>query len=605
MKRVFSWLVTVGLALSLCVPALAAESVSLWQEYGCASEAECIEVWFGGDEAAYDAEVEQRQARRQWEADMADEIAAFDPDAYWSSGACWMADYYETKEVFMEEWLLETEEDFRACMLEDWLDNQWWDYWDAHETERLRAQLGGVAGETGIMLDGKFIPFPNGKPEVTAGHTMAPCRPLLEALGGTAAYEGGTLVCRSGGVTVRLHPGSASAEITDPSGTRTEDMGAACYTRGGDTYIPVRFLAGVLGCDVLWDGRFDAAVLLQRDKLIARADSRFTAINQLLTTMARESGENYQTKVKLEGQLTALDSINGDKTYRLGADMEILQSGTTVQLTAKLKLDGLEQLLAGLYADETTLQLWGELKDSELEVIYDGEKGMLYMKLPALEVLSYGMYADGTWLAMPTATIGEMDQITSVGQLLYESVYSAYGGEYAYGDPALMYQELEKAVEETAAYIGDGCFAKSGGYQMLHYGEEEYRADLAEIYGEEYVDWASEFDALELELKVAEDSAVFRVLVQSRDQTGLGTVFLVDAQGTISPKRVNMELLVRLKNQFDLSISYSAVTAATDETPAAAPPEGEMVIEPYEGYADEAYAPDLLPAEPAYMPDMP
>ena len=588
MKRVFSWMLTLVLALTLCVPALAEESVPLWQEYGCASEAECVGLWFGGDQAAYDAEVEQRQARQQWEADMADEIAAFDPDAYWSSGQCWMADYYDSKETFMKEWLLETEEDFRACMLEDWLDNQWWDYWNAHETERLRAQLGGVAGETGIMLDGKFITFPNGKPEVTAGHTMAPCRPLLEAFGGTAAYEGDTLVCRSGDVTVRLRPGSASAEVTDASGTRTEDMGAACYTRSGDTYIPVRFLAGVLGCDVLWDSRYDAAVLVQRDKLIAQADSQFTVINRLLTALARESGKNYQTKVKLEGQLTALDSINGDKTYRLGADMEILQSGTTVELTAKFKLDGLEQMLSGIYADETTIQVWNELKDSELKVIYDGEKGMLYVKLPALELLSYGMYADGSWLAVPTATIQEMDQITSVGQLLYESVFSAYGGEYAYGDPAMMYQELEKTVEEAADYIGDGCFAKSGGYQVLHYGEEEYEAELAEIYGEDYVDWANGFEQLELELKVAESgSATFRVLVQNRDQTGFGSVVLVDAQGTITPARVNMDLLVQMKNQFDLALSYTAVTAVTDQAPAAAPGDGETVINPYEGFAGE------------------
>lgn len=587
MKRILVLALSLVLALTLCVPALAEEPVPLWQEYGCASEAECIELWFGGDRAAYEAEIEQRQARQQWEDSMADEIAAFDPDAYWNSDECWMADYYDSKEAFMEEWLLDTEEDFRACMLQDWLDNQWIAYWNAHETERLRAELGGVAGETGVMLDGKFIVFPNGKPEVTAGHTMAPCRPLLEAFGGTAAYEGGTLVCRAGDVTVKLHPGSASAEVTDPSGTRTEDMGTACYSRNGDTYIPVRFLAGVLGCDVLWDSCYDTAVLLQRDKLIARADSQFTVINRLLTALTLDSGKNYQTKVKLEGQLTALDSINGDKTYRLGADMEILQSGTTVQLTAKLQMGGLEQLLVGAYADETTAQLWKALSDSELEVIYDGENGMLYVKLPALELLSYGMYADGSWLAVPIASAGEMEQITSVGQMLYESVFSAYGGEYAYGDPALMYQELEKTVKAAAAYIGDGCFAKSGGYQVLHYGQEDYEAELAKTYGEDYVDWASEFEQLDLELKVAESgSATFRVLVQNRDRSGYGAVVLVDAQGTLSPARVNMDLLVRMKNQFDLALSYTAVTAVTDQAPASAPGEGETVIDPYEGYTD-------------------
>ena len=111
------------------------------------------------------------------------------------------------------------------------------------------------------------------------------------------------------------------------------------------------------------------------------------------------------------------------------------------------------------------------------------------------------------------------------------------------------------------------------------------------------MDWASEFEKLELELKVAERSAAFRVLMQNRDQTGFGTVFLVDAQGTVSPTRVNMELLLRLKNQFDLSLTYSAVTAATDEAPAAAPPAGETVINPYEGYVPEEITPgtDIVP----------
>lgn len=77
------------------------------------------------------------------------------------------------------------------------------------------------------------------------------------------------------------------------------------------------------------------------------------------------------------------------------------------------------------------------------------------------------------------------------------------------------------------------------------------------------------------------------MLVQNRDQTGFGSVVLVDAQGTLSPARVNMELLVRMKNQFDLALSYTAVTAVTDQAPAAAPGDGETVINPYEGFAGE------------------
>lgn len=606
MRRAFSWMLALVTALSLCVPALAAEPAPLWQSYGCTSERECVEVIFGGDQAAYDAAEAEQTAYDAWLSSMSDEIAAFDPDAYWTSGQCPMAEYYDSKEQFMEEWLLESEEDFRGVMLDEWLSGQWTVWWDAHETDRLRAEMGGTAGQTGIILDGAYIAFPAQKPTVTRGVTMAPAKELAEAFGGTARHEGGVLVVEAEGVTVRLQPGSAQAEISDADGSRTADMGAACYESGGATYVPVRFLAESLGCDVLWDSRFGAAVLLRRDKLIEKLDSRFTVLNGLISAMARDQDQNYRTAVKLDGALTALDSINGDKTYRLGADMTVLQSGTTVQLTAQFRLEGWEALLqsaAGAYLDEQTVRMLEALQDAQLEMIYDGEGGMLYWKLPMLELFTYGMYESGTWIATPAQPATVLGDEPSVGAVLYASVLSGYTGPYAWGDPALLCRELDTAADGLAGYIGDGCFEQSGGYQVLHYGEEEYEADLAELYGEDYVDWASEFEKLELELKVAERSAAFRVLVQNRDQTGFGTVFLVDAQGTLSPTRVNMELLVRLKNQFDLSISYTAVTAATDEAPAAAPPKGEIVINPYEGYAEQAPAPDLLPG-PALMPDI-
>lgn len=97
----------------------------LWQEYGFGSREECIEYFYGGDESAYEAEVEERLERQRWEASMADEIAAFDADAYWNSDECWYSAWYDSKEEFMEDWLLEDEEQFRETMLEDWLDSQW------------------------------------------------------------------------------------------------------------------------------------------------------------------------------------------------------------------------------------------------------------------------------------------------------------------------------------------------------------------------------------------------------------------------------------------------------------------------------------------------
>ncbi len=587
MRRWMAVLLALVLALSLTVPALAVEDTDppLWQEYGFSSREECIAYWFDGDESAYQEQVEYALARESWEASMAGEIAAFDANDYWSSGKCWQAEYYDSKEAFMEDWLLETEEDFRECLLNEWLEDQWWDYWMAQEVERTRAKLGGVAGQVGVMVDGTYVKFPDAVPEVVNGRTMVPCRQVLEAFGGTVTHENGEAVCRLEGATLRFKDGRDTAVMTLADGTETTvQMDVPCYYKNGRTYIPVRFFAEALGCDVLWDGTYDTAVILRRDKITAELDSRFTVLGRFLDAMQSGSvGDHYKTTAKLDGDLTMIDSINGNQTYHFSADMELLASGAVVNFSAKLKLGDWAKLMAaaGVLGDEDLAQLAAVLKDARLEVIYDGEGGMMYMKVPGLSQLTYGTYADGSWLAVPVTSLAELESagVTTVGGALYANAL-----DYAeYGTPVLVYQDLMDTADELASYLGDDCFQSSGGYSVLHYDKEDYEAALAAEGGEEYARWASEFEKLDLELKIARSGdATFRVLVQNKD-SGYGDVVLVDASGSVSPTRVNMQMLLRLKNQFDLSLRYTASTSATTAQPVTAPPAGETVIDPYEG----------------------
>ena len=148
-----------------------------------------------------------------------------------------------------------------------------------------------------------------------------------------------------------------------------------------------------------------------------------------------------------------------------------------------------------------------------------------------------------------------------------------------------------ESADELAAIMGDDCFQSSGGYSVLHYDKADYEAALAAEGGEEYAQWASEFEKLDLELKIAQSGdATFRVLVQNKD-SGYGDVALVDASGSISAARVNMELLLRLKNQLDLSLRYTASAAPSTARPVTAPPAGATVIDTR---GEEPFA---LPAE--------
>lgn len=594
MKRLISIVLSLILALSLMVPALAEETaVPLWQEYGCESEAECIELWFDGDESAYREEEAAAQEYETWKSTtMAEEVAAFDADAYWASGDCWQAEYYDSKEAFMEDWVLETEKDFYDCMLDQWLEDEWYEYWAAQETARLRAELGGVEGQIGVMVDGAYVQFPDQAPELVDGRTMVPCRQVLEAFGGEVRYENGEAVCELGDRMLRFCPGSDVAVLVREGRETPIQMDVACYYKNGRIYIPVRFFAEALGCDVLWDSAYDTAVILRRDKIISELDSRFTVLNRLLTVSAQNADQNLQTTLQLDGKLTMLDSINGDKTYPISGKVTAVSVGTVMDLSATMDLSSLAALLNGGSTSAETARLQKLLKNAKMQIICDAVSGTMYIQMTGLSELTYGMYEDDAWLAVPMPTLEDMGvaAVTSLGALFYESQLM-----YTYSDPVTLYSEMQTMAENLAAYIGDDCFKKDGNYDVLSFDKTDYLSHLAAEYGLTYAMEYSEFEKLDLELRVAKSGAAkFRALVQNKDD-GYSEVFLLDASGSFSANRVDMKLLLKLKNTLNLELKYSAAVTPTTREPRTALPDGAVIIDPY-GETEDGPALQLDPS---------
>lgn len=599
MKRMLSLMLSLILACSLSIPALAAEDLTppLWQQMGFSSREECI-TYVYGDETAYEAAVQEALERQQWEDSMAADIAAFDPDAYWESDQCQYSWYYDSKEQFMEDWFLESEEEFRDVMLEDWLDQQWYAYQQETLVARTRAELGAPAGQTGVMLDGAYLSFPGGAaPEVVNGVTMVPCGPVLKAFGGTVSHTGSDVTCTLDGTVYRLRSGSDTITVTAADGTASQiPLGVACYEKNGATYMALRPFAEAMGCDVMWDSTFQTAVLLRRDKVIAQLDEQFTVINQLFAAMARDASKNYKTAARMDAKLTMLDSINGDKQYHMDADLEMLQSAGALNLKLTMDLSALLEIPGALDGMDpvSALVVKDHLRDMEMEVIYDIEGGTLYLKMPLLAELSSGQLDEDSWIAFPAADLPVGSNVT-MGTMLYQNFreYADFGGslgedEFISGvvTPALLYRELAANAEETAAYLGDECFGSSGGYSVLHYDEEDYNAYLESQYGEGSAEYLSEFEQLELELKIARSgAATFRMLMQTKDHGMYSPAMLLDVSGSQSPTRVDLSMLMKLKNQFNLELTYTADTTETTQKPIAAPPAGETVVDPYESYA--------------------
>lgn len=132
----------------------------------------------------------------------------------------------------------------------------------------------------------------------------------------------------------------------------------------------------------MWDSTFQTAVLLRRDKVIAQLDEQFTRINQMFAAMEYDASKNYKTVARMDAKLTMLDSINGDKQYPMDADVEMLQSGGTVNLKLTMDLSALLEIPGALDGMDplSAAAVKGQLRNVKMEMIYDAEGGTLYLK---------------------------------------------------------------------------------------------------------------------------------------------------------------------------------------------------------------------------------
>lgn len=105
--------------------------------------------------------------------------------------------------------------------------------------------------ELRVAVDGAPVAFPI-SPYQVKGCTMAPLRPLAQALGYTFAYDGasGTAVCIRPGQTVSVQVGSTVATV---DGAATNWLAVPAELHGGILCVPVRFFAEAAQAGVTWD----------------------------------------------------------------------------------------------------------------------------------------------------------------------------------------------------------------------------------------------------------------------------------------------------------------------------------------------------------------
>lgn len=557
MKKLLALLLSMVMALSLAVPAFAdgpGGPPSPEDIYGWTVEDEWNAVC---EEYPEDVAVFQKEVKT-W----------FARHASWYDAA--------TFEQFVEE--VGGEEAAYLSLFYEWK----WEREDELARNEVVTALGGVPGQIGVMVNGKYVAFPDAVPEVTGGRTMTPVRAVVEALGGEVDVSGRDIRCRLDGVTVVFTIGSREAvvELDADAGEGGErvagviDMGCAPYIKGGRTYVPVRFLGEALEYIVGWESDYQTAVLMDPEALVAGIDEKFTILNRALANLSRtvEEGKNYLTEMKGEVAFTAFDTLNGNTTYQAGftgselMDGEAANGTYTVTMSGNM-VDALMEMLMGTGWDEPEYEEDAALLRSILEGLEGIEviatrEGLYWAHLPVLDELGGG---EDIWCAVPVdpdaaAASFAGGGVLTMGQLVAASAYS--------DSLVTVWGEAMGEAERLAAIWGDGCFTTGHGVSTLAIGLDDLDG---EVYQKE------DYKEFKLTLEVDEEGAAD---LSFRFQTAPGRPGMrLTVDGSLSSGRMSVTVECHISNTGELKLTLSSQRRTTTEKPVAQPPEGADIVD--------------------------
>ena len=506
--------------------------------------------------------------------------------------------WYESAREYMELREMSEEEFLDEMVLMQATDLVWAERQQAY-LDAQKEMLGGVPGQIGVMVNGKYIQFADAAPEITEGRTMVPVRALVEALGGKAEQTDGKVVCKTDEIRLTFTPGSAEVLAEYPGGELPGDgqifpLDCAPYVKDGRTYVPVRSIGEILGYTVGWDSAFETVVLLDAEALAAEIDADFTIYNKVLANVARdfEEGKSYSAELKLDASLTAFDTLNGNADYTASlAGEELFDSNAANGSYTLTMSDGLAGLLVDALIsqgmpEEEIEPLRAALDKIELSYIMTRE-GLLWAHSPLLD--QYGG-EENIWIGLA----GDADAAAASFDNLKGSatVGTAYA---AMLDPDSVYSGLNVSgtVEAAKAMLGDGCFTTKNGVSTLKWDVDKLIAKALEAHPEEELDEAElkelkdeiskTFKEFDLTLTVdkqgnAELSCLIHTLPQSLGDPSVRA----ELECSLSTGKASMELDLHAANIAQLKMTLDVTRKAASEKPEDQPPEGANVLEPAE-----------------------
>ena len=591
MKKLLSLLLALTLALSLAAPALAWEDMDppLWQQYGYNSLEEYLQAWDETEEE-YAAEVAREieynayaAGYEDWKAsylaghpDFTAETLAADVPPMWQSWG------YSDEAAFVAE-VCDVGQSYADWLVEYRLYDIFWEAWYLRQNQKAllaqREAMGGPAEGVAVMWNGSFIQFPDAVPRIVSGRTMIPVRALMESTGAQVGYGAGTVTLDlEDGRSIRFVIGEQTAVLKEADGAeQTIEMDVASFVEGGRTFVPLRFFTEALDYSVSWDSNYQTALIADPAEL----DRNFTVINSYMNREEQPIGPQ-SADLKMDGDLTVFDTLNGDKTGKLSLELKGIIDGAKADLKGQWDIGALTELLlsalgaAGTEEDQDALK---SIAGSDLEIIMDLETGAYYLRSSALSSVSQGMIPEDAWVSMDLnaltggmgygglGTLLDNPRELTMGKLICAMSLTEDAG-------ILGWQLLDMFTAVYTATLGDSRFTETAEGHAYRLTDEDLAQALADLGGQ-----TGDMPDMVLEMELRRDGS----------SAGTMEMTLPGANG-LPQARVNMDFAgsdtamelnckVHVKNICELSLSMTEDVAGTEETSRSAPGAEDTVVD--------------------------
>lgn len=365
--------------------------------------------------------------------------AAFDADAYFAQRYSWYSYYNDPKATFMSSYDLDTEQDFQDYLFIIYVEENQWSWGDDRPDTPA------------LVVNGERL-----EAELTAedGVSYTDAQTLNAILG--ASLTGEKVAIRDAAV-------AAGWDVTWNS-ARNEVV----------LLDRARLIRGVVIPDDAMEeaGEAELALVEEMNRDFAAFDAM---MNQVLTQAQYDPAKAYKTTQTMNLQLTAFNSLDGDKTGKATVKTETELKGHQMKTTITISCAGLLNLLSTQTLDQIKAGLPKAAK-LDLNTLLGGiritllcDEDAAYFNAPILAMLDSSisentwfeldMDTGALWQTMDTLATGEWD----TGKMLYDylltrSAEDYWGAEDAYTD--FVQARMAAGILTGPAFLTE----KNGGY---------------------------------------------------------------------------------------------------------------------------------------------